>query len=74
MPESFEESMRQLEEIVQKLEEGNLPLEESLRLFEEGIKLSRKCQERLDQIERRIELLLKDKDGMPFLDEFESDV
>jgi exodeoxyribonuclease VII small subunit len=40
-----------------------LPLEESLKLFEDGVRLSRECQERLNQAERRIEVLLKDADG-----------
>ncbi len=70
MSESFEETLRNLEEIVRKLEEGNLSLEESLKLFEEGMALSRRCQERLNQIERKIELLLKDEQGRPFLSEY----
>jgi exodeoxyribonuclease VII small subunit len=74
MSESFEESLRNLEEIVRKLEEGNLSLEESLELFEKGMALSRQCQERLNQIERKIELLLKDEQGRPFLSEYEDKV
>lgn len=61
--ESFEQSLGRLEEIVKKLEGGELPLEESLKLYEEGTKLSRECIERLDQAERRIEMLGKDSDG-----------
>jgi exodeoxyribonuclease VII small subunit len=68
---SFEQSMSALETIVRELERGDLPLEESLKLFEEGVKLSRECQERLRQAERRIELLLRDDDGRPVVTEFE---
>jgi exodeoxyribonuclease VII small subunit len=57
---TFEASLGELEKIVRKLEDGDLPLEESLKLFEDGVKLSRECQERLNQSERRIEVLLKD--------------
>ena len=57
----------ELEKIVRELEQGDLSLEESLRLFEDGVKLSRECQERLNQAERRIEILLKDSDGNPAL-------
>lgn len=57
---SFESSLGELEKIVRKLEDGDLSLEESLKLFEDGVKLSRECQERLNQSERRIEVLLKD--------------
>ena len=60
---SFEASLAALEKIVGDLERGDLPLEESLRLFENGVKLSRECQERLSQAERRIEVLLRDAEG-----------
>lgn len=63
MKQTFESSLGELERIVRKLEDGEMSLEESLKLFEDGVKLSRECQERLDQAERRIEVLLKDADG-----------
>jgi exodeoxyribonuclease VII small subunit len=56
--QTFESQLAALEKIVRELERGDLPLEESLRLFEQGVRLSRECQERLNQAERRIELLL----------------
>jgi exodeoxyribonuclease VII small subunit len=61
--ERFEDALSKLEKIVSKLEEGDIPLEESLRLFEEGIRHSRFCNQKLDEAEKRIEILLKDKDG-----------
>ena len=70
-PKSFESSLESLEEIVQQLEGGDLPLEKSLELFEQGIKLSRQCQERLSQAERRIEVLLRDNQGRPVVSAFE---
>jgi exodeoxyribonuclease VII small subunit len=60
---SFESSLRELEEIVEQLEAGDLSLEESLVLFERGVQLSRECQKRLDDAERRVEVLLKNQDG-----------
>ena len=65
--QTFEASLQELEKIVRRLEDGDLALEESLKLFEKGVKLSRECQERLNQAERRIEVLLKDEDGNPTL-------
>jgi exodeoxyribonuclease VII small subunit len=65
--QTFEASLKELEKIVRGLEEGDLSLEESLKLFEDGVRLSRECQERLNQAERRIEVLLKDGDGNPAL-------
>ena len=70
---TFESSLGDLEKIVTQLEEGDLSLEDSLKLFEDGVKLSRECQERLDQAERRIEVLLKDKNGNPTLQAIEKD-
>lgn len=60
---SFETALKELEQIVEQLEAGDLPLERSLELFEQGVKLSRDCQQRLDEAENRVELLLKNGDG-----------
>ena len=70
-PKSFEASLEALEAIVHQLEGGDLPLEKSLELFEDGIRLSRQCQERLNQAERRIEVLLRDNQGRPVVSPFE---
>ena len=71
MAKTFEQSLNDLETIVKKLEDGDLPLEESLKLFEEGVKLSRECRERLTSAERRIEVLMKDADGVIALETIE---
>ena len=71
-PKSFEASLEALERIVQQLEQGDLPLEKSLELFEQGIGLSRQCQDRLNQAERRIEVLLRDNQGRTMVSPFES--
>ncbi len=68
---TFEASLEALEQIVRDLEQGDLPLEKSLELFEHGIRLSRECQERLSQAERRIEILLKDNHGRTTVSTFE---
>jgi exodeoxyribonuclease VII small subunit len=70
-PKTFEASLEALEQIVHELESGDLPLEKSLELFEDGIRLSRQCQERLSQAERRIEVLLRDNQGRPVVSAFE---
>ena len=71
-PRTFEASLEALERIVHQLESGDLPLERSLELFEEGIRLSRECQDRLNQAERRIEILLRDSQGRPAVSAFEA--
>jgi exodeoxyribonuclease VII small subunit len=62
-PKNFETSLEELERIVRELEQGELTLEKSLELFEQGVKLSRECQDRLNQAERRIEILMRDNQG-----------
>ncbi len=59
----FEQAMARLETIVTELERGDLPLDESLKIFEEGIKLSKSCLKMLDEAERKVEILIQDKDG-----------
>lgn len=56
---TFEKALERLEEIVKKMEEGDMTLEESLKAFEEGINLSRFCARKLDEAERRVEVLIK---------------
>lgn len=60
---TFEDALKRLEEIVVQLEGNRLALEQSLEMFEEGVKLVRLCANRLDAAERRIEMLLTDKEG-----------
>ncbi len=61
----FEKAFKELETIVQRLESEELPLDESLRLFEQGINLSRFCHQRLEEVEKKIELILADAKGQP---------
>ncbi len=70
---NFEESLGALERIVRELERGELPLERSLELFEKGVRLSRECQERLNEAERRIEVLLRDSEGRPAVERLDTD-
>lgn len=70
---NFEAQLASLERIVRELERGDLPLERSLELFEQGVKLSRECQERLNEAERRIEVLLRDGEGRTVAAPFERD-
>jgi len=69
----FETSLKRLEEIVKKLENGELSLDSALQLFEEGIKLSRFCHTKLEEAERRVEILLKNSAGQPQAVPFESE-
>ena len=70
-PRTFEASLEALEQIVHQLESGDLPLEKSLEQFEHGIRLSRECQDRLSQAERRIEVLMRDNQGRTVAAPFE---
>jgi exodeoxyribonuclease VII small subunit len=61
----FEAAIAELESVVRKLEEGDLPLEQSLALYERGVQLSRYCHARLEEAERRIEILTERGDLRP---------
>ena len=67
---SFEQAMKQLEQIVQDLESGDMPLEKAIKKFEEGIQLSKFCTAKLDESEQKITILMQDATGnvseMPF--------
>ena len=60
---TFESALKQLDEIVQALESEDYPIEEALKKFEEGIALSQFCSQKLDETERKINILLRDQDG-----------
>lgn len=60
---TFEESLQRLELIVRNLESGNLTLDEALLKFQEGIQVSRICHLRLEEAERKIDLLVSGNDG-----------
>jgi exodeoxyribonuclease VII small subunit len=72
-PNEFEKAFQNLEKIVQRLESEELPLDESLGLFEEGIRLSRFCHQRLEEVEKKIELILADAKGQPVTEPFEAE-
>ncbi|MEK7727681.1 MAG: exodeoxyribonuclease VII small subunit [candidate division KSB1 bacterium] len=70
---SFEEAMQRLDLIVKQLETGQVSLEESIRVFEEGVELYRFCSSRLQEVETKIERLVKTEQGfqLELLDEAE---
>ena len=59
--QSFEASLASLEQIVAQLESGDLPLERALELFEEGVGLAHRCQSQLEEAERKVEMLLRER-------------
>ncbi|MEI8351487.1 MAG: exodeoxyribonuclease VII small subunit [bacterium] len=69
---SFEKALERLETIVEEMESGKLSLEDMMKRFEEGQGLSKLCSAKLNQVERRIEILVKNNDAVqaePFEDE-----
>jgi exodeoxyribonuclease VII small subunit len=59
----FESALKSLEDIVAQLEAGDLTLDRALELFEEGIKVSRFCSSKLEEAERKVEVLIKTASG-----------
>ena len=62
---NFESALSELESLVKTLEDGNLTLEQSLELFERGVELSRYCHTRLEEAEKRIEILTEQGEARP---------
>ena len=60
---SFESSLKSLESIVGDLEQGELTLEDQMKSFEKGVALSRDCMKRLEDVERKVEMLVKNGNG-----------
>lgn len=69
----FEQAMARLEAIVGELERGDLPLDESLKIFEEGIRLSKSCLKVLEDAEKKVEVLVQEKNGKKKLQAFSPD-
>ena len=59
----FEEAIANLQQLVEQLESGDLSLEDSLAAFEKGVGLVRYCNQKLSEVEQKVELLVKDKEG-----------
>ena len=69
----FEASLEKLEKIVEEMESGNLPLDAILKKYEEGSGLVRYCSKKLTEAEKRIEILMKNKEGELEARPFETD-
>lgn len=61
---NFEQAMQQLEQITNELEKGELNLEDSVKKFEQGMEISKKCNEILQQAEKRITVLIQKEEGL----------
>jgi exodeoxyribonuclease VII small subunit len=59
----FESALEELEGVVEQLESGDLSLEDALAAFEKGVGLVKYCNQKLNEVEKKVELLLKDKEG-----------
>jgi exodeoxyribonuclease VII small subunit len=62
-PRKFEEELGDLENVVRQIDAGELSLEESIAAFERGVALVRSLNQKLDEVERRVEVLIRDGQG-----------
>ncbi|MFQ5457258.1 MAG: exodeoxyribonuclease VII small subunit [Myxococcota bacterium] len=69
----FEDALRKLEGIVERLEDGEIPLEDALKLYEDGVRLSRLCEKKLEEAEKKIETLSQGSGGKVTARPFEED-
>ncbi len=72
-PQGFEKSLERLESVVEEMEGGDLSLEDMIKRFEEGQKLIGFCSKKLDEVERKIEMLIKKDNGETEAVPFEDD-
>ena len=61
--EQFEEAVKRLQIIVEKLERGDLPLEQAMDAFAEGMQLVQTCHQKLEEAEKKVQILTKDQQG-----------
>ena len=67
---TFEEAIKELETMVSALEKGNLSLDESISIFEKGINVAKECSKKLDDAERKINVLIKSQgDGATYVEQ-----
>ena len=67
---TFEDTLKELKEIIRKLESGNLPLEDSIKLFQEGTELISFSHKKLNEISKKVEILVE-KNGETTFEDFE---
>jgi exodeoxyribonuclease VII small subunit len=60
---SFEKALEELEQIVENMEDGDIPLDKMIEYFERGSALSKQCRSKLEKLEKKIEVLMKDDGG-----------
>lgn len=70
---TFEDDLKELEEIANNLESGNLNLDEAIKEFEKGMKLSKECTKKLDLAEKKINILVENDKGKIEEKEFETE-
>ncbi len=71
--EKFEVSLKKLEDAVNRLESGELSLDDSLKVFEEGVRHAAICSRKLNEAQKKVELLLKRKDGTFYKEDFHAE-
>ncbi|NIP31349.1 MAG: exodeoxyribonuclease VII small subunit [Candidatus Dadabacteria bacterium] len=71
--ESFEKSLKKINEIVELLESGELSLDESIKKFEEGTKLVKECYQKLESVKKNINIIVEDSNEETHIEEFELD-
>ena len=62
---SFEDAMKELEQVVSKLERGDVALDASIKLYERGADLKKRCETKLREAEEKVAALTLDGDGKP---------
>lgn len=62
---SFEQAMKELEQVVDQLDRGDVPLDASIALYERGAALKKRCEDELKRAEEKVAAITLDSDGTP---------
>ncbi len=68
---TFETAVGRLEAVVEEMGSDSLPLEDLIKRYEEGIQLVKVCEEKLQSVEKRVEILMRKADGDPAIEAFD---
>lgn len=69
----FEEAIQRLEEIAEAMESKSLSLEDSIKMFQEGMDIAKLCNQKLDEAEKRVNIIVKNSNGTLTEAEFEAE-
>jgi len=69
---SFEDALKELEDIVARLERGDAPLEENIKIYQRGAELKAHCEGKLKDAQLKVEKIVLGQDGQAGTESFDA--